>query len=306
MNQTLLQPARPVAAPGPTPGELPLVFDCQGETLVGVLTLPAAASDRCLLIVVGGPQYRAGSHRLFVQLARAAAAAGVAALRFDVRGMGDSSGAQRSFEDLGDDIAAAIDAAQAAAPGLQRFVLWGLCDGASAALMYLHSHGDPRVDGLCLVNPWVRSAQTQARTQVRHYYTQRLRQREFWLKLLSGRVALSALAGLAASLRAALRPAARTAPAATLGFQERMARGWEAFPGPVLLVLSGNDFTAREFEEYVAAHAHWQRLLDRPQVQRMALAGADHTVSDGQDKQRLLTEVRQWLLAPLTTRSARC
>lgn len=294
MTQVLLQPppARPAATA--TWREQALVFDCQGEALVGVLSLPATETDRCLVIVVGGPQYRAGSHRLFVQLARAAAAGGIAALRFDVRGMGDSSGAQRPFEAIGDDIAAALGAAQAAQPALKRFVLWGLCDGASAALLYLDSHRDARIDGLCLVNPWVRSAQSQARTQVKHYYLQRLRQQEFWTKLLSGRVAWKALSGLALSLRAATQTAART-PAAAPTYQDRMARGLERFTGPVLLVLSGEDYTAREFEEYVAAQPHWQLLLARPQLRRHDLQGADHTVSDSNQKGLLLATNLGWL-----------
>ncbi len=47
-----------------------------------------------VLIVVGGPQYRVGSHRQFVLLARALAARGFAAMRFDCTGMGDSDGAR--------------------------------------------------------------------------------------------------------------------------------------------------------------------------------------------------------------------
>ncbi|KAB8057318.1 hydrolase 1, exosortase A system-associated, partial [Janthinobacterium violaceinigrum] len=58
--------------------------------LVGILSLPAAPGPRGVLIVTGGPQYRVGSHRQFVLLARALAAQGVPVLRFDLRGMGDS------------------------------------------------------------------------------------------------------------------------------------------------------------------------------------------------------------------------
>jgi exosortase A-associated hydrolase 1 len=127
-----------------------LAFACQGEQLVGVVSLPAAPAsgalgDLALLVVVGGPQVRAGSHRQFTQLCRAVAEAGVPALRFDVRGMGDSTGPLRSFEHIGDDISAALDALQARLPGVRRVVLWGLCDGASAALMHVHSHRDARV-----------------------------------------------------------------------------------------------------------------------------------------------------------------
>ena len=196
--------------------ERALNFSCQGQHLVGVVSLPAAPRRVGMLIVVGGPQYRAGSHRQFVQLARRVAAEGHAVLRFDCRGMGDSGGEQRSFEDISPDIAAAVQALLQAAPAVQQVVLWGLCDGASAALLYLgDSARDPRVTGLCLVNPWLRSQATLARTHVKHYYTQRLRQPEFWAKLLRGGVAWQALCGLARSLRLAAAGAKPTNTSAT-------------------------------------------------------------------------------------------
>ncbi len=181
--------------------ETGIVFDCAGERLVGVASLPAQPRMLGLVIVVGGPQYRAGSHRQFVLLARRVAAAGYAVLRFDYRGMGDSSGDLRSFEAVDADIGAAIGALRAAAPGVQRIAIWGLCDAASAALLYVDRQpaGEP-LAGLCLVNPWVRSAATLARTHVKHYYWARLRQREFWAKLLTGQVAGRALSELRRNL----------------------------------------------------------------------------------------------------------
>ena len=75
----------------PAYDEVGLLFNCAGETLVGVLARPPSSQlqgSLGVVIIVGGPQYRAGSHRQFVSLARALAAAGHAVLRFDYRGMG--------------------------------------------------------------------------------------------------------------------------------------------------------------------------------------------------------------------------
>ncbi len=132
-----------------------LAFSCEGERLYGVLDLPARAHKRGVLVVVGGPQYRAGSHRQFTLLARTLADQGIAAMRFDYRGMGDSEGEPRSFESIDADLRAAIDTFFREAPGLEEVVLWGLCDAASAALLYAAT--DARVAGLVLLNPWVRT-----------------------------------------------------------------------------------------------------------------------------------------------------
>ena len=117
--------------------EKALVFDCGADRLVGILHAPASDPRPLgVLIVVGGPQYRAGSHRQFVLMARALAAAGYPVLRFDHRGIGDSDGAPRTFENLDDDVRAGLDALHAEVPALRGCVIFGLCDAASAALMY--------------------------------------------------------------------------------------------------------------------------------------------------------------------------
>jgi len=275
--------------------ERPVIFDCQGDRLLGILH-PASGSTG-VVVVVGGPQYRAGSHRLFVKLARHLAAAGHPVLRFDVRGMGDSTGPLRSFEDLCEDIGAAITQLQQQQPQVQRVVLWGLCDGASAALLYLHDHPDPRVTGLCLLNPWVRSEASLARTHVKHYYRQRLVQREFWVKLASGQVAGQALRRLWSNLRTARGGAA--AAQATPPFQTRMAAAWSAFDGAILLVLSGDDYTAREFAEYTAAAADWRGFAQKPNFTRHDASGADHTFSNLKHGRNLAHATLQWLAQTL-------
>ena len=254
--------------------ERALTFDCQGDELFGVLSEPASPCETGVVVVVGGPQYRAGSHRQFVLLARALARQGFAVLRFDVRGMGDSAGSPRGFEDIGDDIAAAIATLMREVPAVRQVALWGLCDGASAALLHVDAARDPRVRGLVLLNPWVRSPESLARVQLRHYYWQRLAQRAFWTKLLSGGVGQAAWRDLLANLRARR---ASTPRAVRLPYQHRMARGWAAFDGDILLVLSGNDFTAKEFIDTTRSDPAWAGALRHPRVQRHELAEADHT-----------------------------
>ena len=259
-----------------------LSFECGDESLLAIVSAPPtgqAQADTGVVIIVGGPQYRVGSHRQFVLLARALAAAGFPVLRFDYRGMGDSTGEIRSFESATKDIAAAIAVLQTAT-GVKNIALWGLCDGASAALLYCHATQDARVKGLCLLNPWVRSEASLARAHVKHYSTDRLRQKEFWIKLLSGKVAGAALRGLWRNIAMALRKSVSDGANEQQPFQRRMADAWGVFSGSILLLLSGDDYTAKEFLEYAGIDSAWAGMLKRPNVVRRDLPGADHTFSE--------------------------
>lgn len=274
--------------------ERPLLFRCEAARLVGVLGEPAPTRHEVgVLIVVGGPQVRAGSHRQFVLLARSLTDAGYASLRFDVRGMGDSEGEPRDFMAIESDIAAAIDALLAANPQLRHVVLWGLCDGASASLMYWAARRDPRVRGLCLLNPWLRSEVGQARTQVRHYYLQRLLQRDFWRKFFSGGIGAGAASGLLQAIRKARGQP--QAPAAPGDFRSVMAQAWREFPGPILLLLSGKDYTAQEFLDGVGREPAWHQALHRPGLHRVDLPSADHTFSATSDRVASERALIAWL-----------
>jgi len=273
-----------------------LVFDCAGESLVGILGGAEIAASRGVLIVVGGPNYRAGSGRQFTLLARRLAESGVPTLRFDYRGMGDSGGDARTFERVSDDIRCAIDRFFAAVPGLKDVVIWGLCDAASAALMY--AHADARVSGLVLLNPWVRTTQGLARVHLKHYYVRRLFQASLWQKLARGEFDFR---GAASALRRIVVEALGTrgagAPQEEISFLERMEHGLRGFRGKVLLILSGNDLTAREFKDFVAASKHWQDLLAREGVSRHDLPEANHTFArrDWRDQVERWTET--WVKA---------
>lgn len=277
--------------------EQALVFPCQGEYLVGITAAPKSQEGRTgVLIAVGGPQYRAGSHRHFVLLSRALASAGFPTLRFDYRGMGDSSGASRSFEQVDDDFAAAIDAFRTTFPAVERLVFWGLCDAASAALLYLDARGDKRIKGLVILNPWVRSEATLAQTRIKHYYGQRLLSAEFWRKLLRGQLGIGrALREFVASLRSARSVGGAPGAGNQLPFQARMARAFSAFSGPSLLILSGNDYTAKEFCEAARNGDSWAAALARDTVHTVRLEDADHTFSTAEWRDTVAREVIEWL-----------
>lgn len=277
--------------------EQAVTFECEREQLFGVLSLPVAPPTHGVLIVVGGPQYRAGSHRQFTLLARDFAARGIASLRFDYRGMGDSSGPAQSFENAGADIAAAIDRLLVAVPGLAEVTIWGLCDGASAALLY--AHRDPRVSALVLLNPWVSSPKSTARVQLRHYYGRRLFHGALWRKVLRGE--FNALRSAASFIRI-IGDATKDAgvPAGGHGLPERMREGLARFRGRVLLVLSGRDMTAQEFRDMVAASPRWKALIGE-KATLLKLPDADHTFSSRAWRDEVAAQTADWVKAGITS-----
>lgn len=270
----------------------PLVFRCRESALVGILHRSSGPQcEVAILVIVGGPQYRAGSHRQFVSTARSLAGTGCPVLRFDYRGMGDSEGDYAGFEHVAEDIRVAIDAISAACLPRRGVVLLGLCDAASAALMYCCS--DPRVAGLILMNPWVRSEQSQAAVMVKRYYARRLLQADFWRKLVCGgfdftRSANSFWGYLARAMQR--QPGVRSR-----GFIESMRSGLQEFAGPVLIVQSGRDLTADEFRELCRSDAKWQRAMVRRGVEVIDMAEADHTFSRTNHLEEFNSHCRHWL-----------
>lgn len=253
--------------------ETTVKIGCADEDLIGIITHPeGAAAETGILIVVGAPQYRVGSHRQFVLLGRALAQAGYPAMRFDYRGLGDSGGDGQGFDALDTDIAAAINAMQASCASLRRVVLWGLCDGASAALLYALRCKDARIAGLVLANPWVQSEQAEARAIVHAYYWQRLREREFWRRLLVG--GLNPL-GKLQELRRYWRSAKTGNSAGASTAELELALGQVRLP--MLLLLCERDATAQRFLAHLELSG--SQLLQQAHVQRIDFAEADHTFS---------------------------
>lgn len=267
-----------------------LVFSCDNEQLVGVLHHAAGDSTLGVVIVVGGPQYRAGSHRQFVYLARYLAEHDIPVLRFDYRGMGDSSGHLRGFMHIDTDIRCAIDTLQTEQPNVSSVVIWGLCDAATAAALYAPS--DSRVKGLILANPWVYSEHGAAKAYLKYYYVQRIFSQEFWRKLTTGKVDFSSsLKSIGNMLKNALAGRAPKNGAPPVGVADEHAQepsedlvtlvgnSLSQFTGHINVILSGNDLTSAEFSDASRSNRPLRRLMTRENVKQIQLPNVDHTFS---------------------------
>lgn len=250
-------------------------FACQGETLAATVDLAEARTG--LLIVTGGNELRSGPFGSHAGLADKIATAGFPVMRYDRRGVGDSSGTNASFADCGDDIAAALDAFRAQVPRLQRVVAFGNCDAASA-LMLAQGQG---CDGLVLANPWTFEpeveedeapevqSEPEPRPQmspaaIRRHYLKRLTSPSALLRLLTGKVKVRQMAE---SLADAVKPAPPPSSLATT-----MADGLKAFTGPATILIAENDRTAQAFLE------HW----DKADPRLRKCPGAGHSFAEPQ------------------------
>lgn len=284
--------------------EYPVTFGCGDEVLAGVVHRGASDARLGIVIVVaGGPQYRAGAHRQFVSMARMLAANGYPVMRFDLRGMGDSTGEYLGYHHSHADIRVAIDELMRRAPGLAQVALFGECESASGILFY--AARDKRVRQIALANPWVRTTEVQAEAILKHYYVDRLMSREFWRHVLGGGYKVGeSLRSFVDVVRHYWR-GRRTRHVGSgtsdlpafehLPLPAKTAEGLRRFTGPVLVLMSGRDLIAREFDEVTKSHAAWKGLLSDPRVRRLDIADADHTFSKPEDKAKAHGTLLEWL-----------
>jgi len=283
--------------------EEPIQFYSKNNLLLGILH-HSSSNQRTrigIIVVVGGPQYRVGSHRQFLLLARSMARKGIPVFRFDYRGMGDSEGETASFENIDIDIKSAIDAMFDGCSNLKKIILWGLCDAASAISFYAYK--DPRIHGVVLLNPWIHTETGQAETYLKHYYWYRLIDKDFWAKIASGKY------NFIKSIRSFTKDVILTVRnrAQHLGIKkklldrenslpERMLYGLLKFAKPTLIILSENDFTANEFRDNLEKDKAWGKWMNKTFVRCKNIADADHTFSSAIWRAEVVEATYDWLI----------
>ena len=121
------------------------------QQLAGIVT--EAAGRRGFVLISAGLLPKFGPYRLYTQLARRLATAGITTLRFDLSSIGDSGHEHRAALEArtGLEIRAAVDHLMATYR-LDSVVVGGLCSGAEDAFRY--AEHDPRVAGAVLIDPF--------------------------------------------------------------------------------------------------------------------------------------------------------
>lgn len=274
--------------------ERAVVFGSHGG-LVGVVTLPAAAGTgeaprRALVMANIGVMHHVGPFRLYVELAREAAALGWCALRFDLSGLGDSAprpGAQASGEQAQADVVEALDWLERA-HGVREVVLVGLCSGVDT--VHPVAVVDPRVVGAVFVDGY--TYPTLGFHVRRH--TLRYLQLERWQRFLRRRIGR-------------LRTGARTVVPDDAGgpvfereyptrqrFRDEIAR-IAARGSRLLFVFTGT------FDGVFNGESQMREILGRvppsPAMDVALLRGADHLFADVEHRRLFFARVSRWLAA---------
>lgn len=270
--------------------------------MIGVVARPAHGErqrDGMAVVLLGaGLVHHVGPNRLTVRLARRLAALGLASLRFDHRGVGDSS---PGVDGRPLDVSAIEEAREAMdylerREGLRRFVLLGICSGAETALNTARE--DARVVGVGMVNgggqftgtAW--DAYEYARNQVRYYLRQAIFNPDSWRRALTGRIQYRLLLGsLLLRIRDRLAPPAEIASAASdtaRDVEQIVARGVQ-----VLWVHSEGDSTRNYFETMFGKDA--SGLVASGRVRLEDIPYVDHTLTARHGQERFLDIVEHWL-----------
>ena len=276
--------------------EIPLSFGGNNR-LFGMLCRPEGDTIPETVVIIGnsGGDPHTGISRFGVTFARRLAAQGIASLRMDFAGLGDSTLGQEDREshlfatDRRADFSAAVD--MLAQFGFSRFAVFGLCTGAYHALAA--AVADRRIDALCMVNlptfrwrtndPVDLSMGSQLRASAS--YRAGLRDWDNWARILRGDVAIGTI--LQVLSHRALRRAALHAVYAA----ERLGIAGKAAPHrpraimralsdrqvDVLALLSGNDAAIDTLEAHFGQRGH--RLVDLPGATVIIHDGFDHTLS---------------------------
>ena len=233
-----------------------ILFPCEGETLVGSVDEADGATG--VLIVSGGNEVRGGAHRGMAALARALAARGLPAFRFDRRGVGDSGGANGGWRTSAADIAAAVAAFRAAQPQVARIVGFGNCDAATALALFGRAAG---LDALVLANPWLGDeTPLPLPAAIRTRYAARLADPKAWGRLIArGLWSGKFWRGVARAVSAAKPPALVDEVGAALGAM------------PTTIVLAEGDRTAQQFAAAL------------PAVAVTRIASSSHSFADSGD-----------------------
>jgi alpha-beta hydrolase superfamily lysophospholipase len=275
----------------------------EGSTpLVGVVTVPAPGAfdpgRPAIVLLNAGLSHRVGPGRLSVKLARHLARRGFVSLRFDASGLGDSPARSDSLPVEQSGVLETREAMDylARTRRIESFCVVGLCSGAVFA--FRTALQDSRVAGIGLLNArgFDRSAHWQrdveSRTWLRRYLRRLVRPGAWW-RALTGQTEYRRLGRIvrarAASLIAGRDEVGRVARELADDMVQLLRRG------VAVLWLAADDDPSLDYLAAIERRA--QGPLPPGLLERVTLAGANHTFTQLVDQQQVLAAVESWITA---------
>lgn len=256
-------------------------FDSGPNKLSCASTVPDNQKIKAGLIFVHAADgNRLGPHRMFVELADRLKYCGIASLRFDMRGCGDSSGTPAKNE-IDHDIEDLLSTLRffAAKYNLPKIFLFGISRGARVSISALAEHSLP-VDGAVLLSTPFSSQKTAAKkfSDRLKEYLYKLRNSESIKKLITGK----------ANLKQILR---------TLGFalnsQKRYHRNSDGFITrcPLFFIYGSKDPIAAD------SAAYYSRICERFSVpfKAVEIKNANHSFFHYRWKEQIIEITKKWL-----------
>lgn len=260
---------------------------------VGVLT-PAQDARQCssrlaAICVTAGMIHHVGPHRLHVLLARALSRQGIATLRLDLSGIGDS--ATRA-----DDVPAhevpvreindAMDELEGR--GYRRFILFGICSGAMNALRA--ASDNPRVAGLVLINTGSDDGYKQVDPQVavQFYLKQSIKNPQAWKNFFTGKVKYRLMFIILWSAMADRFKPKTTQPGSMEENLREVLAPYHRQGTSILSIMSDRH------AQYYQIHRRAYENLQSSQFASLVYPETDHLFTSLEYQQRLIEQVCQW------------
>ncbi|BGE85748.1 hypothetical protein Ms3S1_21840 [Methylosinus sp. 3S-1] len=287
--------------------ETALRFGADGR-LAGVLCLPRGAPAATVVMLDTGANHHIGCGRSAVIHARALAEMGVASLRMDSLGVGESApvaGGPRSAlyrAERAEDVVAALDCL--AARGLKRITLFGVCSGATLAIFA--ALRDPRVEAMILANAQVFGRIDDAAIDellttgfgATSTYVSKAMSARAWARVASGEVSLGKLVSIFAALARrktmSLLRATRLGPGHGKALEARRNFATLARRGVRMLLVHGDrDVGREEVDLCFGADGRFLRRLDG--VSLDVISGADHALASQLSREAMLERISAFL-----------
>lgn len=260
------------------------------QQIQGIYCRPTGTppSERVVLMLNAGLIHRVGMGRLAVKLARQLASQGLASVRIDLPGIGDSPESPQRVSHLAaskHEVSRVIDQLQVDYQH-SKVVLWGICDGADAG--FVSAIEDPRVVGLMQVDPFL----YRTKGWYLRHIARRLTSQSFWINRF--RRAAQVEDGKGADYRNSFEA---NLPAREMLSKLQVEAGYDRIisnGGQILVFVTGGCVYTYNYADQF--YDLFPSLRRSPQVQLYYLPEADHVLSELVSQALVIRRVAGWLL----------